>query len=98
MVAGWPVRMPNWLKMWSRMTANQTQSRICFVKSFKFHLQPQLHYDKNLADVPEACPLTGPPELTPSQTAAPTDGSQGCAFVTPSAFWSPPVRTGRGRP
>ncbi len=41
MVAGWPVRMPNWLKMASRITAKATQSRICFVKSFKFHLQPQ---------------------------------------------------------
>jgi hypothetical protein len=32
------VRMPNWLKMASRMTAKATQSRICLVKSFKFHL------------------------------------------------------------
>jgi hypothetical protein len=40
MVAGWPVRMPNWLKIASRITAKATQSKICFVKSFKFHLQP----------------------------------------------------------
>jgi hypothetical protein len=46
MVAGWPVRMPNWLNIASRMTANATQSRICFVKSFKFHLRPQIRYDK----------------------------------------------------
>jgi len=39
MVAGWPVRIPNWLKIARRMTANATQSKICFVKSFKFHLQ-----------------------------------------------------------
>ena len=40
MVAGWPVRIPNWLKIASRMTANATHKRICFVRSFKFHLQP----------------------------------------------------------
>jgi hypothetical protein len=28
------------------MTANATHKRICFVKSFKFHLRPQTYYDK----------------------------------------------------
>ena len=46
MVCGWPVRIPNWLKIASRMTANATHKRICLVKSFKFHLRPQSYYDK----------------------------------------------------
>ena len=48
----------------------------------------------NQAGVPYAGPLKRPPELTPSQTAAPTDRSQGCGFVTPSAFSSLPARNG----
>ena len=51
MVAGWPVRMPNWLKIASRMTASATHRRICFVRSFKFHLQPSHVTTISLASV-----------------------------------------------
>src|SRR6266404_5205463 len=43
-------------------------------------------------------PTYRPPELTPSQTAAPTDRSQGCVFVTLPASSSPPVHNGCGHP
>ncbi len=38
MVAGCPACMPNWLNIVSKMTASATHNRICFVRSFKFHL------------------------------------------------------------
>src|SRR5271154_2310059 len=109
MVAGCPVRMPNWLKIASRMTASAIHNKICFVRSFKFHLQPMSHFDnESTGAFPKADALTapylpagpccGPPELTPSQTAAPTDRSQDCGFETLSAFWSPHDHSGCEHP
>ena len=66
MVAGCPVRMPNWLNIASRMTASAIHNKICFVRSFKFHLQPMSHYDnESIGAFPKADALTAPYRLDP---------------------------------